>query len=47
MFVLYIYKQLDINGCTGNLNFTKDGKRNDTYLQMIALEGLVDGAVSQ
>ncbi|XP_060568232.1 glutamate receptor ionotropic, kainate 2-like isoform X3 [Ruditapes philippinarum] len=36
--------QIDINGCTGPLNFTRQGKRNETYLQMIALEGLVDGA---
>lgn len=34
----------DINGCTGNLNFTKAGKRNETFLQMLALQGLVSGA---
>ncbi|XP_053400242.1 glutamate receptor ionotropic, kainate 2-like isoform X3 [Mercenaria mercenaria] len=36
--------QIDINGCTGPLNFTRQGSRNETYLQMIALEGLVNGA---
>ncbi|XP_053400243.1 glutamate receptor ionotropic, kainate 2-like isoform X4 [Mercenaria mercenaria] len=37
-------RTIDINGCTGPLNFTRQGSRNETYLQMIALEGLVNGA---
>lgn len=37
-------KTIDISGCTGPLNFTKEGSRNETYFQMIALEGLVNGA---
>ncbi|XP_052281540.1 glutamate receptor ionotropic, kainate 2-like isoform X2 [Dreissena polymorpha] len=36
--------QTDNIGCTGVLHMTKEGKRNETYLQMIALDGLVEGA---
>lgn len=42
----FFCKQTDNIGCTGVLHMTKEGKRNETYLQMIALDGLVEGAVS-
>ncbi|XP_052795001.1 glutamate receptor ionotropic, kainate 3-like isoform X2 [Mya arenaria] len=38
-------KTVDINGCTGVVNFTREGRRNQTYLQMIALEGLINGVI--
>ena len=39
------FVQGDVNGCTGNLNFSKTGERNETFLQMLTLEGLVSGEV--
>ncbi|KAL4230474.1 hypothetical protein ACF0H5_010856 [Mactra antiquata] len=36
-------KSINVSGCTGPLNFTRNGTRNETFLQLIALEGLDDG----
>ncbi|KAL8617120.1 hypothetical protein ACOMHN_014290 [Nucella lapillus] len=39
-------RQLDVDGCTGHLQFTRFGRRKESYLQLMTLQGYRSGKVS-